>query len=158
MSATDAETIIDTPPNDPYRFSSALKSPSEIQLLSVPKNSRSTASSSDTENTSGTARLRRPFASRKASWGKKSNGKALQTFYESQNAKISRMLKSVDDHQQEARDEQGDTALKYKIAVRGSLGANIVLAGLQLYAAISSGSLSLFASMWSQYSRQIFSD
>lgn len=36
---------------------------------------------------------------------------------------------------------------KLKIAVDGSMAVNIILFGLQLYAAISSGSLSLFATM-----------
>jgi divalent metal cation (Fe/Co/Zn/Cd) transporter len=36
---------------------------------------------------------------------------------------------------------------KLKIAVNGSVIVNVVLFGLQLYAAISSGSLSLFATM-----------
>jgi divalent metal cation (Fe/Co/Zn/Cd) transporter len=56
------------------------------------------------------------------------------------------MLKSVEDHRREAKDEQGDTRIRFLIAVHGSLAANILLATLQLYAAISSGSLSLFAS------------
>ncbi|KFX99733.1 hypothetical protein V490_01680 [Pseudogymnoascus sp. VKM F-3557] len=41
----------------------------------------------------------------------------------------------------------GDHHLKYQIAVYGSFAANIILAGLQLYGAISSGSLSLFTTM-----------
>jgi len=71
----------------------------------------------------------------------------LQGFYENQNAVIERMLKSVEEHRAEARQEAGDDQLKFRIAVYGSLAANVILAGLQLYAAVSSGSLSLFTTM-----------
>ncbi|KAH8888866.1 hypothetical protein GQ53DRAFT_235531 [Thozetella sp. PMI_491] len=71
----------------------------------------------------------------------------VQGFYEAQNETIERLLKSVEEHRAEARQEQGDDHLKYQIAVWGSFGANIVLAALQIYAAISSGSLSLFTTM-----------
>lgn len=75
------------------------------------------------------------------------NVRKLRGFYENQNAVIERMLKSVEEHRAEARQEQGDDQLKYRIAVYGSFAANVVLAGLQLYAATSSGSLSLFTTM-----------
>lgn len=75
--------------------------------------------------------------------------KGLKKFYERQNNYIQYVLKSVDDHRLEARDEGNDTRLRFLIAVHGSLAANLVLAGLQLYAAVSSGSLSLFASQLS---------
>jgi cation diffusion facilitator family transporter len=53
----------------------------------------------------------------------------------------------VDDHVREAKEEQGADALQYKIAVNGSFAANIILAVLQIYGAVSSGSLSLFTTM-----------
>jgi cation diffusion facilitator family transporter len=65
-------------------------------------------------------------------------------FYESQNSQIERLLKPVHEHVREAKDSQESTKFKYLIAVYGSFGANIVLSIIQLYAAISSGSLSLF--------------
>jgi hypothetical protein len=68
-------------------------------------------------------------------------------FYETQNDNIERLLKPVDDHVREAKEEQGDDALQFKIAVRGSFAANIILAVLQVYGAVSSGSLSLFTTM-----------
>lgn len=68
-------------------------------------------------------------------------------FYENQNDKIERLLKPVDDHVREAKEEQGADALQYKIAVNGSFAANILLAILQVYGAVSSGSLSLFTTM-----------
>jgi cation diffusion facilitator family transporter len=71
----------------------------------------------------------------------------LQTFYESQNEQIERFLKPVDEHVREARDIQTSTHLRYQIAVYGSFAANIILAVLQLYGAVSSGSLSLFTTM-----------
>ncbi|KAL1902738.1 hypothetical protein Sste5346_001181 [Sporothrix stenoceras] len=71
----------------------------------------------------------------------------LQGFYKSQNAMIENMLKSVEEHQAEARQEQGEDQLRYRIAVYGSFVANLILAGLQIYGAISSGSLSLFTTM-----------
>lgn len=71
----------------------------------------------------------------------------LQDFYRTQNTKIRALLKSVDEHEREAKETQGDNNVKYQIAVKGSLAANVVLSALQLYAAISSGSLSLFTTM-----------
>lgn len=77
----------------------------------------------------------------------KKDARKLRGFYESQNAAIERMLKPVEEHVADARQEQGDDQLKFRIAVYGSLAANIVLTALQLFAAISSGSLSLFTTM-----------
>ncbi|KAF8544709.1 cation efflux family-domain-containing protein [Trichophaea hybrida] len=125
----DLETSPRSSVSDPLRLSSAIKSPAEIEELT------------------GAPYSRLPFSARRSSSSsdKKRDVKGLQSFYQSQNAHIQRMLKSVDDHRREAKDEQGDTRLRYQIAVQGSLVANILLAMLQLYAAVSSGSLSLFA-------------
>lgn len=71
----------------------------------------------------------------------------VTSFYEAQNETISRLLKSVEQHVAEARQEAGDDQLKFRIAVWGSFVANVVLAILQVYGAISSGSLSLFTTM-----------
>ena len=68
----------------------------------------------------------------------------VRGFYEGQNEAIERMLKPVDDHRREAKEEAGADNLQYKIAVYGSFAANVLLAGLQMYGAVSSGSLSLF--------------
>lgn len=73
--------------------------------------------------------------------------KRVKKFYEDQNEEIRSFLKSVEEHQQDIDDEQDAAGLKYQIAVKGSLCANVVLSGLQLYAAISSGSLSLITTM-----------
>lgn len=74
-------------------------------------------------------------------------GKRVKKFYEGQNEEIRSFLKSVEDHQQTMDDEQDAAGLAYQIAVKGSFCANVVLSGLQLYAAISSGSLSLITTM-----------
>lgn len=79
--------------------------------------------------------------------GPKRDHRKVRGFYENQNAAIERMLKSVEEHRAEARQELGDDQLKFRIAIYGSLAANIILTALQLYAAISSRSLSLFTTM-----------
>lgn len=67
----------------------------------------------------------------------------LKKFYESQNEDIKGMLKSVDEHEQGEREAFEKHNLLYQICTKGSLIANVFLAALQLYGAISSGSLSL---------------
>lgn len=73
--------------------------------------------------------------------------KPVKEFYEVQNEEIRSFLKPVEQHQQSLEDTQTASGLRYQIAVKGSLGANVCLSGLQLYAAISSGSLSLITTM-----------
>ncbi|KAH8899109.1 cation diffusion facilitator 1 [Thozetella sp. PMI_491] len=82
--------------------------------------------------------------SRKRRLGKKDE---LRKFYDDQNQSIRTMLKSVDEHEQESKDTFGKFHMMYSICVKGSLVANIFLSGLQLYGAVSSGSLSLFTTM-----------
>lgn len=72
--------------------------------------------------------------------------KGIHEFYQSQNESIQQLLKPIEEHRREAKDERGDTRIRYLIAVHGSFAANVILAILQLYGATSSGSLSLFAS------------
>ncbi|KAJ3060983.1 hypothetical protein HDU98_003093 [Podochytrium sp. JEL0797] len=67
----------------------------------------------------------------------------VKAFYERQNEQIDEMLKPV----QEAKENNDDQLFQVKIAIYGSLAANLVLFCLQLFAATSSGSLSLFATM-----------
>ena len=73
-------------------------------------------------------------------------GRKLASFYTSQNDHIQEMLKPLSTLSAEGEQTEAEMALKVKIAVNLSLGANVCLAALQLYAAISSGSLALFAS------------
>lgn len=68
-------------------------------------------------------------------------------YYENQNDTVSKLLRPVDEHVRLAKEEQGADALQFKIAVNGSFAANILLAILQLYGAISSASLSLITTM-----------
>ena len=115
--------------NDPYHLSSAYKTPTEIQAIR--------ANTSRKRDGCGSITL-----SKDAHKARK-----LQNFYETQNENIKRLLKPVDDHRADARQEHGDNHLKFQIAVYGSFAANVVLAALQMYGAISSGSLSLFTTM-----------
>ncbi|PTB63549.1 hypothetical protein BBK36DRAFT_145793 [Trichoderma citrinoviride] len=115
--------------SDPYGLSFSYKTDSDLEQIKA-------NSSRKRDGANGDKKL-----------GPKSDHRKIRGFYENQNATIERMLKSVEDHREEARIEQGEDKLKYKIAVYGSLAANIVLTALQLYAAITSGSLSLFTTM-----------
>ncbi len=115
--------------NDPYRLSAAYKNENEL--------SRLTANSSRKRDGCGPVKYGMDaYKTRK-----------IQEFYHTQNDKIERMLKPVEDHRAQARQEAGDDHVKFQIAVYGSFVANILLAALQLYGAISSGSLSLFTTM-----------
>lgn len=78
-----------------------------------------------------------------ASW----RARRVRRFYENQNAAIEMLLQTVAEHQARARTEAAAEALRFKIAVYGSLVANVVLSGVQLFAAITSGSLSLITTM-----------
>jgi len=121
--------------NDPYQLSSGLKSPSEINLIKA-----NTAKKRDNQSRLGCLKS---LSKGQGVW----RARKVQGFYESQNETIQQLLKPVDDHRREAKDIYGENQLKYKFAVQGSFLANVLLAVLQLYAAVSSGSLSLFTTM-----------
>ncbi|KAH8998782.1 CDF-like metal transporter [Lactarius hatsudake] len=72
-------------------------------------------------------------------------GKRLATYHRKQNTLIAYLLKPMEEHTEDARNEEDLSRLPVKTAVRASLVANIALAVLQLYAAVSSASLSLLA-------------
>ncbi|KAJ3122441.1 hypothetical protein HK098_002814 [Nowakowskiella sp. JEL0407] len=75
---------------------------------------------------------------------KKTNGKKLSRFYEEQNELIDDLLKPA-----HFRDEdEAKRLVKLKIAIYGTVTANVILFALQLYTAISSGSLALFSTMF----------
>lgn len=76
-----------------------------------------------------------------------SRGAKLQRFYKKQNENIHRLLRPVDEHRRQAKEAGQANQVKFKIAAYGSFIAALVLAALQLYGAISSGSLSLFTTM-----------
>ncbi|KAL8730800.1 MAG: hypothetical protein Q9181_004544 [Wetmoreana brouardii] len=114
---------------DPYQLSSKLKSPSELNLIRA--------------NTSRKRDGFGPITTNKAA----SKAKKLQDFYETQNENIERWLRPVDEHIRLAKDFNNQNKWKFKIAVHGSFIANILLAALQIFAAVYSGSLSLFTTM-----------
>ncbi|KAL1957243.1 hypothetical protein VTO42DRAFT_6149 [Malbranchea cinnamomea] len=112
--------------NDPFQLSTKIKSDAEIDGIQA-----------------NTARRRiHPHAP-----SSKNSRARLQTFYRDQNANIERLLKPVDEHIRAAREYNTQNQLKYRIAVYGSFAANVVLAVLQVYAAVASRSLSLFTTM-----------
>lgn len=115
--------------NDPYQLAAAYKNENEMDLI--------TANSSRKRDGCGPVKFNKD--SRTA--------RKIRKFYESQNESIERMLKPVEDHLADAKEETGSDHLKFQIAVYGSFAANIVLAGVQIYGAVSSGSLSLFTTM-----------
>lgn len=118
---------------DPYRLADSIKTPDQINSMR-PNTSRKRSSKTI---------LARPFT--KGQDARKTH--KMRQFYEAQNENIERMLKPVDEHVRQAREEQGANHFKFKVAVNGSFAANIILAILQVYGAVSSGSLSLFTTM-----------
>lgn len=72
-------------------------------------------------------------------------GRHLEKYQRQQNDLIMALLKPMDEHTRQAEDEEAANRLPVKIAVWASLLANLSLCVLQLYAAISSASLSLLA-------------
>ncbi|KAL2021221.1 hypothetical protein VTK56DRAFT_7408 [Thermocarpiscus australiensis] len=137
------------PENDPYGLSRRYKTASELAEIKAntsrkrdaPQQAGATASAGGLTRTSQLARYMKPF-------GRSANtARRLEGFYQAQNETIERLLKTVEEHRAEALQEHGEDQLKFQIAVWGSLVANVVLTVLQLYAAVSSGSLSLFTTM-----------
>ncbi|KAI8872724.1 hypothetical protein GQ42DRAFT_119009 [Ramicandelaber brevisporus] len=88
---------------------------------------------------------------------KRRGGKKLAKFYENQNELIDDLLTplldadadddELDEKAAEMRAADSKRQLALRIAVNGSFAANVMLFILQVYAAVSSGSLSLFATM-----------
>lgn len=116
--------------NDPYHLSTKLKTDTEIEAIRA--------------NTSRKRDGYGPITLNKEAH----KAKKLQDFYENQNENIHKWLKPVDEHIRLAKIFEGANHLKYQIAVQGSFAANLLLALLQSYAAISAGnSLSLFTTM-----------
>ncbi|KAK6080178.1 cation efflux family protein [Seiridium cupressi] len=122
---------------DPYNLQSAFKSAAELDEIKA--NTSRKRTHGDAKNSSA---LRGCLPGRDA-W----KAHKIEGFYKAQNETIERLLKSVEEHRAEAQQAQGDDHLRRQIAVYGSFAANIILAVLQMYGAISSGSLSLFTTM-----------
>ncbi|KXX78444.1 Metal tolerance protein 3 [Madurella mycetomatis] len=135
--------------NDPYGLSQRYKTASELADIKANTSRKRDA----TQPPPAASGVKKPSATSKLVQYIKPFGRSatsarrLEGFYQAQNETIERLLKSVEEHRADARQEQGEDQLKFQIAVWGSLAANIILTVLQLYAAISSGSLSLFTTM-----------
>ena len=121
--------------NDPYELSTKLKSQVEIDAIKANTSRKRYGGNNNF-----------PFTAI-SSYNPKSHTSKLQNFYSSQNDNIQRLLKPVDEHVRQAKETNTANHLRFNIAVYGSFVANVVLAVLQLYGAISSGSLSLFTTM-----------
>ena len=117
--------------NDPFQLSLKLKTESEIDEIKA-----NTAKKRDRLNRLNCTPIPIP-----------SKATRLGGFYEDQNEQIHRLLKPVDEHVRQARESNEGNQLKFNIAMYGSFVANILLAVLQMYGAISSGSLSLFTTL-----------
>ncbi|KAJ5834073.1 hypothetical protein N7447_000099 [Penicillium robsamsonii] len=130
-----------TPETDPFQLASKLKTEDEIRQMKANTSRKRDSTASKSRRVGSivkdTARIgKQAFVTKK-----------LQGFYESQNENIERMLKPVEEHRRAARELSVDNRLKYRIAVYGSFAANIILSVIQVYGAVSSGSLSLFTTM-----------
>lgn len=136
QEGVDIESLPQYWDSDPYQLSPKIKSASEIAEI------RANIKANTSRKRQGCASIL-PHLDIADKW----RAHRIGDFYETQNENIERLLKPVDDHVREAKAEHGENQLKFKIAVQGSFVANLILAGLQLYAAISSGSLSLFTTM-----------
>ncbi|EIM20364.1 CDF manganese transporter [Wallemia mellicola] len=73
--------------------------------------------------------------------------RAERKFYRSQNALIESYLKSDNGSRKDPSNYTRDDTIRAKIAIYGSMTSSMLLAGLQLYAAISSLSLSFFSTL-----------
>ncbi|KAI0714834.1 CDF-like metal transporter [Earliella scabrosa] len=76
---------------------------------------------------------------------KRRKGRSVEQYHRRQNNLIDDLLKPMEDHTNDARAEEELARLPVKIAVWSSLLSNLILCVLQMYAAISSLSLSLLA-------------
>lgn len=117
--------------NDPFQLASKLKSDAEIKQIK--------ANTSRKYERCAPSILKDRVGS--------SSSRKLQGFYQAQNQNIERLLTPVEEHVRAARELNNQNQLKYKIAVYGSFAANVILSIVQVYGAISSGSLSLFTTM-----------
>lgn len=130
-----------TEENDPLGLARRLKSNAEIRSIVNANESRKRDQAPAPARAAAALLGRPPLASRTASSAQ------LSSFYQAQNANIEQLLKPVDEHVRLAREAGESNHLRFRIATYGSFGAALMLAGVQLYGAISSGSLSLFTTM-----------
>lgn len=129
-----------TAESDPFHLATKLKSEEEIRQI---KANTSRKRDSADKSVKMMELMRKPGEKGKQAI----TTRKLQGFYETQNENIQRMLKPVEEHVRAARELNSENSLKYKIAVYASFAANILLCVVQVYGAVSSGSLSLFTTM-----------
>ncbi|KAJ1679676.1 hypothetical protein EV182_001563 [Spiromyces aspiralis] len=169
MTSPDVDNKPLLPPNEPHReqrkgYAAITSNPSgggqvsDVHGSAGSLNSGSTFGS-PTEETPGseTKRLTRKLKGaiiddRDIENMRKRGSKRLANFYEEQNDLIKKMLRvhdlpNVDDLERQDDAEGWDMRRKALMAINLSVGFNAVLVLVQLYAALSSGSLSLFATM-----------
>ncbi|KAF9315245.1 hypothetical protein BG003_003238, partial [Podila horticola] len=84
----------------------------------------------------------------------RSSKKSVKEFYREQNELIDDLIDPRENREGAAEQEEKNL-VKVKIAIYGSVGVNVLLFFLQLYAAISSKSLSLFATMADSFMDQL---
>src|SRR5688572_29088363 len=96
--------------SDPYGLSSAYKTDSDLdQIKANISRKRDGAADSNPDSRRGSiAAAISNGAKANPLTGPKRDARKVQGFYENQNATIERMLKSVDEHRDEARQEAGD--------------------------------------------------
>ncbi|ROW06152.1 hypothetical protein VMCG_04685 [Cytospora schulzeri] len=140
--------------SDPFGLSVGYKSAEELEMIkaNMSKKRDTRPPQSPPNGGTGTPSPAPSVSSGKASllpaFGRNAlQYRRVQGFYSRQNETIERLLKTVEEHVADAKQEQGEDELKYKIAVWGSFLANMILAALQVYGAVSSSSLSLFTTM-----------
>lgn len=122
--------------SDPYNLQSAFKTDAELDEIKANTSRKRTGGDAKGNSSLRACLPQNAIKARK-----------IEGFYKAQNETIERLLKTVEEHRAEAQQTQGDDHLRHQIAVYGSFAANIVLSILQMYGAISSGSLSLFTTM-----------
>ena len=96
-----------TEANDPYSLRHGLKNPDE---LSAPTRANTSCKRCLPAGVEQSAKQRQ-----------------LKAFYETQNENIERLLKPVDDHVREAKEQMESEILQYKIAVQGSIIVGLML-------------------------------
>lgn len=138
--------------SDPFGLSAGYKSADELEMIKANMSKKREGRPSQSLQGNGAPSPAPSVNSGKTSlipaFGRNAlRARRVQGFYSRQNETIERLLKSVEEHVADAKQEQGEDEVRYKIAVWGSFLANIILAALQIYGAVSSTSLSLFTTM-----------
>lgn len=154
---TDGKLPRISPESDPFGLSNGYKTADDLEMIKANMSRKRDGRPSSQQQPDNAVVTPSPASSVKQghsktrflpSFGrKKIQYRRVQGFYNRQNETIERLLKPVEDHVADAKQEAGDDKLTFQIAVWGSFIANIVLCALQLYGAITSGSLSLFTTM-----------